>query len=90
MTLKVEILRRPDGTLEAFVVQDGRRGPNLLDRKTKSVANARLAIQAGYAIAYRVPVDIEFVGESPDSDHVRAADKRIATPRDRYGWRSLP
>lgn len=79
MKLTVDIQRQKDGYLKACVIQEGRAGPSLITR-IKLVNTARTHVYKklqGHTITW--------TGESPDSDLVRVADKKISTPRDEYG-----
>ena len=84
MKLTVDIKRRSDQGLDVCVVQHGSRGRNLAGDCTKVVTaqeRAQKALQKYLLAGY----EIEWTGETSDSDLVHAADKKISTKRDEYG-----
>lgn len=83
MKLTVEIVREK-GVLQAFVIQGGKRGLNLLKRKHTRVLSAQIDIQNALR-----GHEIVWTGEKPDSDCRNVSEKAIATARDNYGWKSL-
>jgi hypothetical protein len=90
MTLTVEIVRKLNGQLSAYVLQQGKRGSNLLSGQSISnVETARLRIHPALIRMIGIPdLTIEWTGEKPDAP-LKLSEKPVQTARERYGWRSM-